>query len=106
MSYNVGKVDDAVLALLYLTSFSEHGFTKCWKGHSWEVLDRLHAKGWISDPKSKAKSVVLSKEGAERSEALFAKMFGEVSADGRSSTNQSVTKAAARPVRPGVDQSG
>ena len=88
MSYDVSKVDDTVLALLYLTSFSEHGFTRCWKSHSWEVLDRLHAKGWISDPKSKEKSVVLTKEGAERSEALFAQMFRDVDVGGRSSASQ------------------
>jgi hypothetical protein len=38
-------------------------------------MDRLHSKGYISDPKSKAKSVVLSEEGEKRSRELFAKYF-------------------------------
>jgi hypothetical protein len=38
-------------------------------------MDRLHSKGYISDPKSKAKSVMLSEEGEKRSKGLFAKYF-------------------------------
>jgi hypothetical protein len=38
-------------------------------------MERLHTKGFISDPKSKAKSVVLSDEGEKRSKELFAKHF-------------------------------
>jgi uncharacterized protein DUF6429 len=64
------------LALLHLTTFQEGGGHRAWKGHAWEVLDRLHASGWISDPATKAKSVVLSDEGEERSRMLFAKHFG------------------------------
>ena len=33
------------------------------RAQSWDAMDRLHAKGYISDPKSKAKSVVLTQEG-------------------------------------------
>lgn len=39
-------------------------------------MDRLHAKGYISDLKSKAKSVVLSEEGQRLSRELFARHFG------------------------------
>jgi Mn-dependent DtxR family transcriptional regulator len=35
----------------------------------------LHAKGYISDPKSKAKSVVLSEEGERLSRELFERHF-------------------------------
>jgi len=38
-------------------------------------MEHLHAKGFISDPKSKAKSVVLSEEGEKRSREKFAKHF-------------------------------
>ena len=79
MNYDEEKVDDTVLALLYLTSSSEHGIVRAWRGQPWEVLDRLHAKGWISDPKSKAKSVALTSEAAKRSEKLFKEMFGTIS---------------------------
>jgi Domain of unknown function (DUF6429) len=38
-------------------------------------MERLHAKSFIFDPKSKAKSVILSEEGEKRSKELFAKHF-------------------------------
>ena len=62
-----------MLALLHLTSFTEGkgelAFTRAWKGHDWEALDRLHQKGLISDPKNKNKSVALSSEGSPLEEA-------------------------------------
>jgi hypothetical protein len=70
------KVDEVTLALLTLTSFEEGGGTRAWKGHAWDVMNRLHQKGWISDPVTKAKSVVLSDEGVRRGQALFDKYFG------------------------------
>jgi hypothetical protein len=69
------KVDEAVLALLYLTTFKDKPGLRAWKGHSWDVLDRLHQKGYISDPATKAKSVLLTEEGAKRSQDLFEKYF-------------------------------
>ena len=77
MEYDEGKVDEVVLALLHLTSFSEQGFVRAWKGHDWDALNRLHESGLISDPKNKNKSVGLSKEGARLSEELFWKFFGK-----------------------------
>ena len=81
MKPNPQKIDDAVLALLHLTSFTEGkgelAFTRAWKGHDWDVLDRLHQKGLISDPKNKNKSVVFTKEGAQLSEELFRRLFCE-----------------------------
>jgi hypothetical protein len=70
------KVDDAVQALLFLTLHDE---TRAWKGHDWDALDRLHRKGFIGNPASKAKSVVLTQEGLARSEKLFREMFGRQS---------------------------
>ena len=71
------KIDDAVLALLFLTSFRQRGdeLARAWKSHDWEALGRLHAKGMISDPVGKAKSVVLTEEGFAKAEAAFARMF-------------------------------
>jgi hypothetical protein len=81
MKPNLDKIDDAVLALLYLTNFTEGkdelALAWAWKGHDWDALDRLHKKGLISDPKKKAKSVVLSKEGRQLSEELFRRLFCE-----------------------------
>lgn len=76
MEYDRDKVDEMVLALLYLTTFTERPFgTRAWKSHDWDALDRLHAKGYISDPKGKAKSVVLSEYGVKRSQELFERHF-------------------------------
>ena len=77
MEYDEEKVDETVLALLYLTSFTQGGITRAWKGQDWDVLNRLHEKGLISDPKSKAKSIVLSDEAAQESAKLFWKYFGK-----------------------------
>ncbi len=73
MEYDREKVDEVVLALLWLTL---GGDGRAWKSHDWEALDRLHERGYISDPKTKAKSVVLSEEGERRARDLFARHFG------------------------------
>ena len=70
------KVDEMVLALLALTMFSDGQGVRAWKGHDWDALDRLHERGYISDPKSKAKSVVMTEEGERRALELFARHFG------------------------------
>jgi hypothetical protein len=77
MEIDEEKVDEVVLALLYLTTFKDKPRWRAWKGHSWDVLDRLHQKGYISDPATKAKSVLLSEEGAQRSRDLFEKYFAK-----------------------------
>lgn len=69
------KIDDVVLALLQLTAHGEDNAMRAWKGQSWEVMDRLHQKGWISDPKGKAKSVRFTEEGWQRSKLLFELLF-------------------------------
>jgi hypothetical protein len=76
MTYDVAKLDEIVLALLHLNTFGDRGVTRAWKGFDWDSLNRLHARGFISDPKSKAKSVVLTEEGAGLAEELFRRHFG------------------------------
>ena len=73
MEYDKDKVDEVVLALLYLTL---HDGCRAWKGHDWDALGRLHEKGMIDDPVGKTKSVVLTKEGLAKCRELFAKHFG------------------------------
>jgi hypothetical protein len=75
MKPDLDKIDDAVLALLHLTSFSDHGVTRAWKGHDWDALDRLHQKGFIADPKNKNKSIVFTEEGNTRAAELFEKLY-------------------------------
>jgi len=76
MEYDQEKVDEVVLALLTLTMFEDRLGLRAWKGQNWDAMDRLHEKGYISDPKSKSKSVVMTEEGAKRAQELFAKHFG------------------------------
>jgi hypothetical protein len=77
MDYDTDKVDEAVLALLYLTLHEADEFGgRAWKGHDWDALDRLHAKGLIGDPRSRAKSVVLDAQGVKAAERAFRKLFG------------------------------
>ena len=73
--YSKNKVDDAVLALLYLNLFQEDGIPRAWKSFDWKSMDRLFERGYISDPKSKAKSVVLTEEGMKRAGELFKRFF-------------------------------
>ena len=49
--------------------------TRAWKGFDWETMNRLHAKGYIADPKGKAKSVTVTEEGIKRAEKLFKQFF-------------------------------
>lgn len=78
MDYDTDKIDQTVLALLSLTFHDVDAYgARAWKGHDWDVLDRLHEKGWISDPKSRAKSIVLSPEAVEESQRLFDQLFGK-----------------------------
>ena len=78
MDYDTDKIDQTVLALLTLTLHDLDEFGgRAWKGHDWDVFSRLHEKGWISDPVSKAKSVVLTPEAIEESRRLFDQLFGK-----------------------------
>jgi hypothetical protein len=75
MNLDKEKIEQTVLALLYLTSFEDGAAVRAWKGHNWDTLNGLHAKGYISNPASKAKSVVLTEEGAKLSKELCQKLF-------------------------------
>lgn len=80
MDYDEDKVDETILALLWLTRWKDgsgdHSVLRTWKGHDFEHMNRLHDKDFISDPRSKAKSVVLTEKGRERAEELFRELFG------------------------------
>jgi hypothetical protein len=72
MALDKDRIDDAVLALLYL---GLHDDWRAWKGFDWDAMNRLHEKGMIDNPVSKAKSVAFTEEGLRRSKELFARMF-------------------------------
>ncbi|MBN3764676.1 DUF6429 family protein [Burkholderia sp. Ac-20365] len=72
MDIDTAAVDDAVLALLYLTL---HDNDRAWKNFDWDALNRLHERGMIDDPVNKAKSVVFTDEGLREAKRLFTKHF-------------------------------
>ena len=72
MKIDEEKIDEAVLALLYLTL---HDDTRAWKQVDWDAMNRLHEKGLIHDPVGKAKSVMFTPEGLKESERLFRQLF-------------------------------
>lgn len=78
MDYDPDKIDEAVLALAYLTL---HDGARVWKSFDWDALGRLHEKGYISDPVSKTKSVVLTEQGLKEAERLCRKLFGKTSSE-------------------------
>ena len=48
---------------------------RAWKGFDWDAMNRLHEKGFISDPRGKAKSVVFTEEGLAQAKLLLEKLF-------------------------------
>jgi hypothetical protein len=74
MKVDTERLDETVLALLYLGRHQEY---RAWKGFDWDVLERLHGKGYIFNPVNKAKSVAFTDEGLRESERLFRRLFCE-----------------------------
>ncbi|MBN8493758.1 MAG: hypothetical protein J0M00_20305 [Burkholderiales bacterium] len=72
MTLDEDRIDDAVLALLLL---GLHEGDRAWKSFDWNALARLHARGLISDPVGRAKSVAFTPEGKALAEALLASLF-------------------------------
>jgi len=66
------RIDEVVLPLLHL---GLHDEGRTWKSFDWATMNRLHEKGFISDPVGKAKSVVFTEAGERRSEELFVELF-------------------------------
>ena len=74
--YDERRVQDAVLALMHLNTHTDSFGWRAWKSFPWEATDGLHERGLIDDPRSKAKSVALTDEGARLAEQLFTELFG------------------------------
>ncbi len=72
MQIDLDKVDEAALALLYLTL---HDGCCAWKGLDWAVADRLHARGLIANPANKAKSLVFTDDGLEAAQRACRALF-------------------------------
>ena len=88
MEYNEDKVDEMTLALLWLVMWDDESSARAWKGFDWDTMDRLHQKGFINNPKGKAKSVAVTPEGWKKAEELFHKHFGEAERGGAIDTSR------------------
>ena len=77
MNYDEDKIDEYTLALLYLVTHQrQEGLgARTWKGFDWNTMNRLHEKGYISNPIGKAKSVGMTEESFQRSKELFERYF-------------------------------
>jgi Domain of unknown function (DUF6429) len=75
MRYDESRIDEAVLAILYLTAFERNGATFAWKGIDWEATNGLFERGLIDDPKGKARSVLFTSESLARAKAAADKLF-------------------------------
>jgi len=73
MEYDDSLIEDAVLALLAAYS-SDKG--NAWKGFDFEIMNRLHEQGFISDPVNRNKSIWLTAKGLERGRELADQLFG------------------------------
>ncbi|HET9821589.1 MAG TPA: DUF6429 family protein [Burkholderiaceae bacterium] len=73
MKLDTDRIDDAVLALLLL---GVHDGDRAWKSFDWEAMNRLHAKGLISDPVGRARSVAFTATGMAKAETLLVALFG------------------------------
>ena len=72
MQLNHRKIDEAVLAVLWLTL---HDQVRVWKTVDWDAMGRLHQQGLISDPARGAKSVALTDEGLAQAHRAAEKLF-------------------------------
>lgn len=72
MKFDEHKIDEAVLAVLYLTL---HDGNRAWKNLDFDAMDRLHAQGFISDPAVRAKSVTLTEDGIVKAREVADKLF-------------------------------
>jgi len=79
MNYDTDKIDEYTLAVLYLVTHERHEGLggRAWKGFDWDTMNRLHEKGYISNPIGKAKSVVMTEEGFLKAKELFERHFGK-----------------------------
>ena len=72
------RIDEAVLALLYLGHWIEghDNIARTWKSLNWSTMERLHAKGLISNPTGKSKSITLSDHGLSLAKQAHDALFG------------------------------
>jgi hypothetical protein len=74
---DLDRIDEAVLALMFLTLHKERNWElwRAWKSFDWAAMGRLHGKDLIFNPVGKAESVMLTDEGYRRSEEAYFRLF-------------------------------
>lgn len=72
---NADKLAEAALAILSLGTHGDGFGVRAWKGMDWDLLDLLYERGWIHDPKNKAKSVGVTEEGLKMAEIFLQQHF-------------------------------
>jgi hypothetical protein len=97
MPYDRYRAGELTRALMYLTL---HDDVRVWNGHSSDVLDHLFQLGLISDPRSKARSVVLTDAGLARGRALFEEHLASTAPRLAAGTRSGRARTAGRPARP------
>ena len=72
MNIDIERADEFALAFLFLNSFRDGPVTRAWKDIPWEMMDHLHERGLISDPKKRGtRSVVMTEDGLRMAEEMF-----------------------------------
>ena len=72
MQIDEKKIDETILALLYLTLHDE---CRAWKSFDWDAMNRLYQEGFVENPVNNAKSVILTEKGLAEAKRLFQALF-------------------------------
>ncbi len=76
MDYDTAKLEETVLALLGVFEF-ENG--RVWKRYDFAVMEVLHEKGYISNPRGRTESIQLTETGMALAKEFAKKHFGQSS---------------------------
>ena len=77
MNLDRNRIAEGAMAVLALTMFKDRDVHRAWKGIDWDILLDLCDRGWIHDPKGKAKSIVFTEEGRAMALECMERQFGE-----------------------------
>lgn len=73
MECDAQKVEEMVLALLGVFEFEDG---RVWKRYDFDMMEALHAKGYITAPRGRTESIHLKEEGLRLAKLLAASHFG------------------------------
>lgn len=94
MAIDTDRIDDAVLALLYLTL---HDQQRASKGFDGAALGRLHEKGMIESPDASPESVTFTPDGLQRSKQLLEQLFAARAAEAPATESSRTPRATKYP---------